>query len=461
MENSKIIKNDKTELFETMEIGKAVMKLSVPTIIGCLVMVIYNLADTYFVGMLNDPVQTSAVTLVGPVILAFNAVNNLFGTGTSSIISRALGLKDYELVKKCSAFGFYMAVISGIIFSVAVIGFRLPLLHLLGADAKTMAATSEYLKWTVMIGAVPAILNVVVSFMVRAEGSSFHASVGMMSGCILNIILDPFFILPFGLNMGSAGAGFATFISNCVACIYYMVFLIVKRGKTFICVDPKYFKPNKRVVKEVFSVGVPAAIQNLLNVTGMTVLNNLSSVYGTEAVAAIGISHKITMVPMYVSMGLGQGLMPLVGYNYAAGNIKRMKDGVLFTSKIAAVFMVIATALFYIFAGSIIQMFIQEPLTVQYGTAFIRGMSLAQIFLAIDFLGVGIFQACGHGGKTFIFAILRKGVLEIPALLILDKLFPMYGLAYAQLVAELILAIVSAYLVIKIINTPVKKSESE
>ncbi|MDE6594626.1 MAG: MATE family efflux transporter, partial [Oscillospiraceae bacterium] len=223
---------EKKQLFEKMPISKAVMTLSVPTVISSLVMVIYNLADTYFVGMLNDSVQSSAVTLAAPVLLAFNAVNNLFGVGSSSMMSRGLGRKDHSAVRESSVFGFYCALVSGILFSVLYTAFKIPLLKILGADSVTTAATADYLKWTVTCGAAPAILNVVLAYMVRSEGASLHASLGTMSGCILNIILDPIFILPWGLDMGAAGAGLATFISNCVACLYFFVLLFIKRGKT-------------------------------------------------------------------------------------------------------------------------------------------------------------------------------------------------------------------------------------
>ena len=215
---------EKTTLFESTPVPKAVMTLSVPMILSSLVMVLYNLADTYFVGILNDPVQNAAVTLAAPVLLAFNAVNNLFGVGGSSMMSRALGRKDYDTVCRSSAVSFYSALLCGLIFSLIYTLLRHPLLVLLGANTATVAATGAYLKWTVSFGAAPAILNVVLAYLVRSEGSSLHASIGTMSGCLLNIILDPFFILPQGMNMGAAGAGLATFLSNCAACLYFFVF---------------------------------------------------------------------------------------------------------------------------------------------------------------------------------------------------------------------------------------------
>ncbi len=201
--------NTNAGLFEQEAVSSAVVKLAIPTIISSLVMVLYNLADTYFVGMLNDPVQTAAVTLAAPMLLAFNAVNNLFGVGTSSAMSRFLGRGETEAVKDCSAFGFYCALFCAVLFSALTWIFQNPLLALLGAGEQNAAATAGYMKWAVSFGAVPSILNVVFAFLVRSEGNSVHASIGTMSGCLLNIILDPVFILPQGslVHRGGRGAG--------------------------------------------------------------------------------------------------------------------------------------------------------------------------------------------------------------------------------------------------------------
>lgn len=440
---------DKIKLFEEIPVPKAVMKLAVPTMISCLVMVLYNLADTYFVGMLNDPVQNAAVTLAAPVLLAFNAVNNLFGVGGSSMMSRALGAKEYETVRKSSAFGFYCALFSGVLFALCCTVFRGPLLAVLGTDAENLADTAAYMFWTVECGAVPAILNVVMGYLVRAEGSALHASVGTMSGCILNMILDPFFILPWGLNMGAAGAGCATFIANCAACLYFFVFLYVKRGRTYVCISPKYFRPDKAIIMGVCGVGIPAAIQNLLNVTGMTVLNNFTAAYASDAVAAMGISQKLNMIPMQIAMGLSQGIMPLVSYNYAAKNYGRMKNSLTFTAKLMLVFLSLAAAGYYVGAEGLIALFMKNDVIINYGSRFLRGLCLATPFLATDFLAVGVFQACGMGGKSFFFAVMRKIVLEIPALYILNALFPLYGLAYAQFAAEFILAVTAVIVLVR------------
>lgn len=439
----------KTLLFEEMPIPRAVAKLAVPTILSSLVTVLYNLADTYFVGMLNNSVQNAAVTLAAPLILAFNAVNNLFGVGSSSMMSRALGSRDYETVHRSSAFGFYCSIFCGLLFSLLYVIFQPFVLTILGADATTAEATAGYLRWTVACGAAPTILNVVMAYLVRAEGAALHASIGTMSGCILNIILDPIFILPWGLNMGAEGAGLATFLSNCVACGYFFVLLYVKRKNTHVCIRPSMFCLKRRIVLGVCGVGIPASIQNLLNVTGMTVLNNFTSSYGSDAVAAMGITQKINMVPMQIAMGLSQGIMPLISYNYASGNTPRMKKTLTFAAKISLTALVIVAAGYYVGAGALVRMFMQDPTIVAYGTRFLRGFCLGLPFLCMDFLAVGVFQAVGLGKNAFIFAILRKVVLEIPALIILNALFPLYGLAYAQFAAEIVLATAAVVVLIR------------
>ena len=439
----------KTLLFEEMPISRAVAKLAVPTILSSLVTVLYNLADTYFVGMLNNSVQNAAVTLAAPLILAFNAVNNLFGVGSSSMMSRALGSRDYETVHRSSAFGFYCSIFCGLLFSLLYVIFQPFVLTILGADTTTAEATAGYLRWTVACGAAPTILNVVMAYLVRAEGAALHASIGTMSGCILNIILDPVFILPWGLNMGAEGAGLATFLSNCVACGYFFVLLYVKRENTHVCIKPSMFCLKRKIVLGVCGVGIPASIQNLLNVTGMTVLNNFTSSYGSDAVAAMGITQKINMVPMQIAMGLSQGIMPLISYNYASGNTPRMKKTLTFAAKISLTALVIVAAGYYVGAGALVRMFMQDSTIVAYGTRFLRGFCLGLPFLCMDFLAVGVFQAVGLGKNAFIFAILRKVVLEIPALIILNALFPLYGLAYAQFAAEIVLATAAVVVLIR------------
>ncbi|MBU9738502.1 MATE family efflux transporter [Diplocloster agilis] len=443
---------EKEAIFEREPIPRAVAALSVPTVISSLVTVIYSMADTYFVGLLNAPVQTAAVTLAAPVLLAFNAVNNLFGVGSSSMMSRSLGRKDMETVRLSSAFGFYGALICGILFSLLCTVFRPGLLGILGADVETISATSAYLDWTVTIGAVPAILNVVMAYMIRSEGASVNASIGTMSGCLLNIALDPVFVLPWGFNMGAEGAGLATCISNCFALIYFLVYLWIKRGKSCVNISPRSFKLRRNVVLGVCTVGIPAAIQNLLNVIGSTVLNNLAAPFGAAVLAAMGICSKINMVPMYLAMGLAQGVMPLISYNFASGNTKRMKAAMGFTMKIAESLLIVSAAVMFFGSNPLVRFFIEDADTVAFGSLFLKGFCLAQPFLAIDFLCVSTFQAVGMGKESLAFAIMRKPVLEIPFMYLLNFLFPLYGLPFAQALTEVFMSALAGAVMIRFLR---------
>ena len=449
------MQNTNRELFEETPIPVAVQKMMIPTIIGALVTVLYSLADTLFVGMLNDEIQNAAVALAAPALLAFNAVNNLFGVGSSSMMSRALGRGDMKTVRASASFGFYGAVASGALLSALCLIFMYPFVTLLGGDVSTAAATISYMRWAVVCGAIPTILNVVMGYMVRSEGAVLHASIGTMSGCILNMILDPIFILPWGFGMGAAGAGFATFLSNCFACCYFFVLLFArkKKNKTNINLNPKYISLKKNIVLGVMEVGVPAAIQNLLNVTGMTILNNFVAGYGSSAVAAIGIAQKVYMVPIQVAIGGTQGVMPLVGYSYASRNKKRFEETIRTEMKILIPCMVTIMVLCWIFAPSLITLFMKNEEVIAYGTIFLRGFCLCMPFMVIDFLAVGVFQSVGMGKTSLLFAILRKIILEIPAIILLNKLFQAAGITYAGSIAEFILSICAVILLRRIVKS--------
>ena len=440
--NQAIANND---LFEKMPIPRAVAKLAVPTVLSQLVMLIYSLAGTFWVGMLNDPIENAAVTIASPALLALSTVTNLFGVGASSLMSRALGSRDYDRVSRTSAFGFYCTLVCALLLTVVCAVCRNPLLNLLGADESTYASSRAYFTWAVTCGAVPAVLNTTMAYLVRAEGMSLHASLGTMSGCAFNIVLDPIFILPWGLNMGAGGAGLATFLSNCLACVYFAILLICKRGRTYVSVDPRKFSFDRKIARDVFAIGVPSALQNLLSVAGQTILNNFTSAVGPNATAAMGICNKIYMVPMYATFGIAQGAMPLMGYNYASGNVQRVKKTIRFTRAANLIVIGAFALVFLIFPHFFMSLFIRDQTIIDIGAPLLQGFSLALPMLSIDFFSVAVFQSVGMGKEAFAFAVTRKLVLEIPLMFLFNEIRPLYGLPYAQLVAELVLAIASFF----------------
>ena len=210
------------------------------------------------------------------------------------------------------------------------------------------------------------------------------------------------------------------------------------------------FSFDKTILLGIFAVGIPACIQNLLNVTSMTLLNNFAASFGSDVVASMGIAQKINMVPLNLFFGMFQGILPLVGYTYASRNYRRMKETVLYSMKLGICCVAVVSVGYLVFAGALVGMFMDNEAIVGYGSHFLRGMCLQLPFMCADFLAVGVFQATGMGNKALLFAVLRKIVFEIPALFILNKIFPLYGLPYAQVTAEVLLAGIAGFVLVRL-----------
>ena len=433
-------KISREELFEKAPVWTAIFSLTIPMIISSLVAMIYNLSDTYFVGVLNNSVQNASITLTAPAMPLFYGITNLFGIGASSFMSRSMGQKDMETVKRASATGLYLGLIGAMLLSAITILFNTPTLRVLGTDDITYHATRDYLFWTVCLGSVPGIMSIMFSYLLRAEGRSLQASIGQMSGCILNIILDPFFILPFGLNLGAAGAGLATFRANCVACTYFLIWILKEGDKTYVCLDPHYITLKRKVLSNIFIVGIPGVFQNILNVLSMTILNNIVAEYGADVVASVGIANKINQLPIQIVFGFTQGVMPLIGYNFAAKNFRRMKESIRKTYMVTLSALFCILILFNVAGQPIIRIFMDNDEIVRTGAWFLSGFGISLPFMCVDFMVVGISQAFGMGKPALMFSFLRKLFLEIPFILLLNTLAGVMGIAYAQCATEIIMA---------------------
>lgn len=440
----------KEELFERMPVTKAIFTLTIPMIISSVVSIVYNLSDTFFVGKLNNPVENAAVTLVAPAMTLFYAITNLFGVGASSLMSRKLGVKEYDKVKKAAATGIYFGLFFSFLLSLVTLTCSGVILKLLGTSEETYDVTSQYLFWTVGMGAIPGIMNILFSFILRAEGRAMQASIGAISGCVLNIILDPFFILPFGLNLGAAGAGFATFISNCFALLYFIVLLIILRGKTYVSVNPKNVSFDSEILKNIFAVGFPGVVQNNLNVVSMTIFNNLAAGFGTFAVASIGIVNKLNQLPIQIIFGFSQGVMPLIGYNYASKNSARVKETIRKIFQITISALVVVLIIYFGASKQLIRLFMKNDEIVLIGSRFLKGFGLGLPFMCVDFVVVGISQSFGMGRYAFVFSILRKALFEIPFILLFSKVFGLYGLAFSTCCAEILMSIIALFVLKKL-----------
>ena len=308
-----------TDLFEKVSVPKAVATMAVPTMISMLVVVIYNMADTFFIGQTQDPLQVAAVSLATPVFMIFMALGNLFGIGGSSAISRALGEKHKERAWHISSFCCYGAVGLGVIVAFfSMLGME-GILKLIGASENTIGFARQYLM-IISIGAPTILFSTAFANILRGEGAARESMVGNLLGTIVNIVLDPVMILMLG--WGVTGAALATIIGNIAACLFYLQYFL--RKKSTLSISWKYFKAGDGIAKSVVAIGIPASLNNILMSFANIILNQALVGYGDTPVAAMGVAMKSNMLVVLLQIGLCVGIQPLIGYNYGAGNKKRL-----------------------------------------------------------------------------------------------------------------------------------------
>ena len=437
---------NRTEIFENTPIKKAVLLQIVPAIASQMIALLYNLADTYFVGLINDPVQTAAITVVSPCFVMLTAISNLFGVGGASAIARALGKKEANRARQIASVSFWGGLVMGILFALLFWLLERPILTLCGAREETFAVVMAYAKWVVVIGGPWTVLNTLLANLVRAEGSARRAFVGVSLGGVLNIALDPLFVLPRFLGWGAAGAGIATAISNMAATVYFLCGIFRRRQDTVLSVAPGHLRHIRAHLGGILVIGFPSALQYALTVVAVAAQAKFVSAYPTEAVAALGIVKKIDQLPLYFSIGVANGLLPLLAYNHAAGNTARRSQAFRFGTLTAVSFSLCCLILFEIFAEPLVGLFIKNPQTVAYGASFLRLMVTAMPMMSVCYPMIVQFQAMGKAGESLICSVLRKGVLDIPLLFVMDALLPLYGCMLVQPTVDSISLIVALLL---------------
>lgn len=445
-----MVSTKNTELFETMPVPKALSTMAIPTIVGQLIILFYNMADTFFVGRTNNPYMVAAASLVLPIFNISLSLAGLTGIGGGALVSRLLGEKKYDEAKKVSSFSIYLSVLIAAFFSLVVLFFMKPLMYLLGAGPETIEYASSYAFCVIVLGGIPTVLSNVLSTMLRSVGHSKEAGFGVTMGGIINIFLDPLFmfvIFPEGQEI--TGAGIATFLSNCISCVYFII-QIRKLGSDSVLklTSPKQL-PCSRSIASVFAVGVPSAITTFLFDLDYIVLDKLMSGYGDLALAAIGIVLKVERLPLNVGIGICQGMLPLVAYNYSSGNLKRMKDVRNFALKSGIIFALLSIALYESFAGPIMRLFINDVQTVSLGTGFLRIRCLATPLMFLSFFHVHLFNGFGEGKRALLLGVLRWAVFNIPMLFLLNAVFGIMGLVWAQFTADIFTVAVSLFVYIR------------
>lgn len=428
------MKLENRELFESIPVSRAIMKLIVPTVLSQLVIVAYNMADTFFIGQTGDPNQVAATNLCMPMFILLGAISNVFGMGGSSLIARCLGMDRQDKARSTAAFSIWSAVTVALTYGLLIFIFRDRLLTLLGADDFTRDYCFDYVVWTVTIGAVPTVTNSLLALLVRAEGMSKQAGFGVSLGAVLNIIFDPIFI--FGFNMDVVGAALATMLSNTIAACYFIHLILKRRGKTVISLNPRHYTLGGGIPGEVILVGLPSCIMSMMATCSASTLNKLMAGYCNEAVAGIGIAKKIDLVLFSVSNGIAQGVLPLVSYNYSARNYGRMVETVKKTFLLSVSVAVLFSVLLFTCAGPVVRAFIDDELTVYYGRMFQRIIAISGPGISVVLTATTLFQAVGKKIQPLVLSFMRKGGLDIPMMLLFNTLFGIKGIVWATPVAD-------------------------
>jgi len=316
-------------------------------------------------------------------------------------------------------------------------------LYLSGATDATYDITYEYAKWVVVFGGTAAILNTLLANLVRAEGRATAASIGLSMGGLINIVLDVFLVLPRFAGMGAAGAGIATSVSNLLSALYFMIYILIKRKSTVISLDPRLLKYTSLRLREILKIGFPSAVQYALTVVAVAAQSKFVSKYTTEAVAGLGIVKKLDKLPLYFSIGVSNGLLPLLAYNNASGDHRRRKDAFRFGCAISLGFAFLCLIVYEIFARQLAGLFIDDVYTAEYAAAFLRIMVTAMPLMAVCYPMIVQFQAMGMVKESLVCSVLRKGVIDIPLLFILDRLWPLYGCMLVQPIVDAVSLVIA------------------
>ncbi len=432
------------ELFEEKPVSRAVIYLVVPTVISQLITVIYNMADTFFIGQTGDPNQVAAASLCMPPFILLTGMANLFGIGGASLISRSLGAGNRNKAKNVSAFCIWTAAVIAFLYGIFIFLGRSWILRAVGADNDTYDFCCSYAFWAITVGAVPTVLSAALAHLVRAEGYAKQASFGITMGGILNIILDPIFIFLFRLEI--TGAAIATMLSNLTATVYFAVFIVKKGSATVLTLDPRHYTLKNKIASEVLLVGLPSCIMNIMGVLSNVCMNRLMVSYCNEAVAGIGIAKKVDLLNFAVATGISQGVIPLIGYNYSSRNFKRMMSAVKTTFAYSLIVAVLGTVFLLTCAAPVVKAFISDPLTVEYGSLFQRIICITGPCIPVTMIVITIFQSVGRKVAPLILSLMRKGGLDIPIMFILNRLIGVSGIAWATPAADFLAMVTAAAL---------------
>lgn len=430
-----------TTVFEEQNIAKAIMRVGLPAMLGQLTTLIYNIADTFFVSMTKEPAMIAAVTLCTPILLIIMSIASIFGMGGNSVIARLLGENDNKRVSQTLNFCMYAMAFAGIVILLVGVVFMQPIAKLSGADAENMLYTCDYLNY-IFLGAPFIIVFNGAVHLLRSIGFIEESTIGLALGNSINIVFDFIFIVKWG--WGTAGAALATSFGFFCSTIYYLLCMVraERKGNQLIQLSPRHFASKKRMVVGVVTIGIPGALITVLLSVSNIVLNNFIGIYGSDAVAAYGIAYKIDMIPIMLSVGLSQGVAPLVGYYFGAGNRQRMSQ-IMRTTTVNGILLGVGFMIAFCLLGTqLASIFLHDEPLIEEAGYFVMILGFSAPMLGIINMVTSYFQALGAALKSLLITVMRNAVLFIPAVILLNSFWKLNGVIAAQPIVETILALV-------------------
>jgi len=433
------IKNqrEKAEIFESMPVSRALATMALPTIVSQLINLVYNIADTWFIGQSNDPYMVAAASLALGMVYVSVSVANLFSVGGGTLVVRLMGAKRDGEAKKVASLTLVMSMASALVFSLFCLSFMDPLLRMLGASDLTIGYARQYMLCVVVIGCPFSILNIVMSAMVRNIGYSKEASIGLGMGGLLNIALDPLFmfvLLPEGYQV--LGAAVATLLSHICTFLYFSFIFYRLRHKSVLSLPRRIERVERSSLVSLFSVGLPAAASGFMYDVAHVCVSRLTSTHGDMALAAFGIVMKVERVPMSIGVGVCLAMVPLAAYNYASGDHERMRAFFRAARRAGLAVALVGLLVYRFFAPQIMGAFIEEAETVRLGTQFLRARCFAIPFMFLCFHMVHFMQAINRGKYSFVMSFVRQVCLNIPILFLMNWLLGIDGIVWTQFLAD-------------------------
>ncbi len=440
------------EAFGSGSVAKAVLQNAIPAMAAMLMVLIYNLADTFFIGQTHSDILVAAVSLATPVFLIFMAIGSIFGIGGTSVISRALGEGRPDYAQKVCSFCMWSCIAAGVALSVAFLLFMDEILTLVGASADTWGPAKTYLT-IVALGGPFVLISNCYSNIIRAEGQPGKAMVGQFLGNLLNIVLDPVMILLFG--WGIAGAAIATVIGNIAGAGYYIIYFL--RGKSTLSIHIRDFSMRDKICSGILSIGIPASLGSLLMSVSQIIVNARMAGYGDMALAGIGVAMKVTMMTGMICIGFGQGIQPLLGFCAGAKLWERFRKIMKFSIIFSLGLSLAMTCLCYLLRRQIVGAFLTEPAAFDYAVRFTNILLTTSFLFGAFYVLVNALQAMGAAGPALVVNLSRQGLIYIPALFLLQAFLGVTGLVWAQPAADLL----STVLVVILYLRTARKTEGE